>query len=163
MARSAWQRPEPGRLRVAAVVGARAVLNTRSGAIKATGDVWSWKSFRAPGRSRNARRESRRYERMLEVFAKESNWCTRGLQPDETDLSTDMQVRIMQMSRRGEWTLMRRMGRPIVDFVSDVCIGCGYWVEGCPFDIPRVGRQITSPANARSARIASAWGSCRQA
>jgi Fe-S-cluster-containing dehydrogenase component len=136
----------------------------------------------------------------FEVFAKESNWCTRGLQPDETDLSTDMQVQIMQMSRRGEWTLMRRMGRRqgqsrmvdpqgrlhalrdpgclkacpapgaivqyasgVVDFLSDACIGCGYCVEGCPFDIPRIGREITSPANARSARIASAWGSCRHA
>ncbi len=26
----------------------------------------------------------------------------------------------------------------IVDFISENCIGCGYCVKGCPFDIPRV-------------------------
>jgi formate dehydrogenase iron-sulfur subunit len=26
----------------------------------------------------------------------------------------------------------------IVDFVSDACIGCGYCIKGCPFNIPRV-------------------------
>src|SRR6267378_2269745 len=26
----------------------------------------------------------------------------------------------------------------IVDFDSDACIGCGYCVKGCPFDIPRI-------------------------
>ncbi len=26
----------------------------------------------------------------------------------------------------------------IVDFVSEHCIGCGYCVKGCPFDIPRI-------------------------
>jgi formate dehydrogenase iron-sulfur subunit len=26
----------------------------------------------------------------------------------------------------------------IVDFNSDACIGCGYCVKGCPFDIPRI-------------------------
>jgi formate dehydrogenase iron-sulfur subunit len=26
----------------------------------------------------------------------------------------------------------------IVDFISEHCIGCGYCVKGCPFDIPRV-------------------------
>ena len=25
----------------------------------------------------------------------------------------------------------------IVDFISENCIGCGYCVKGCPFDIPR--------------------------
>ncbi|MCW5582247.1 MAG: 4Fe-4S binding protein, partial [Luteimonas sp.] len=28
----------------------------------------------------------------------------------------------------------------IVDFISDNCIGCGYCVAGCPFDIPRISR-----------------------
>jgi len=28
----------------------------------------------------------------------------------------------------------------IVDFVSDACIGCGYCVKGCPFNIPRVSQ-----------------------
>jgi formate dehydrogenase iron-sulfur subunit len=26
----------------------------------------------------------------------------------------------------------------IVDFISENCIGCGYCVKGCPFDIPRI-------------------------
>ncbi|MDO5632314.1 MAG: formate dehydrogenase subunit beta [Paracoccus sp. (in: a-proteobacteria)] len=28
----------------------------------------------------------------------------------------------------------------IVDFISDNCIGCGYCVAGCPFDIPRISQ-----------------------
>ena len=29
----------------------------------------------------------------------------------------------------------------IVDFISENCIGCGYCVQGCPFDIPRISRK----------------------
>jgi formate dehydrogenase iron-sulfur subunit len=29
----------------------------------------------------------------------------------------------------------------IVDFISENCIGCGYCVAGCPFDIPRISRK----------------------
>ncbi|MBS0562902.1 MAG: 4Fe-4S dicluster domain-containing protein, partial [Proteobacteria bacterium] len=29
-------------------------------------------------------------------------------------------------------------GNGIVDFISENCIGCGYCVKGCPFNIPRV-------------------------
>lgn len=28
----------------------------------------------------------------------------------------------------------------IVDFISDNCIGCGYCVKGCPFNIPRISQ-----------------------
>ncbi|WNL44206.1 formate dehydrogenase subunit beta [Dyella sp. BiH032] len=28
----------------------------------------------------------------------------------------------------------------IVDFISDKCIGCGYCVKGCPFNIPRISK-----------------------
>ena len=29
----------------------------------------------------------------------------------------------------------------IVDFVSENCIGCGYCITGCPFDIPRISKK----------------------
>jgi formate dehydrogenase iron-sulfur subunit len=29
----------------------------------------------------------------------------------------------------------------IVDFVSENCIGCGYCIKGCPFDIPRISKK----------------------
>ena len=29
----------------------------------------------------------------------------------------------------------------IVDFISENCIGCGYCVSGCPFDIPRISQK----------------------
>ena len=28
----------------------------------------------------------------------------------------------------------------IVDFVQENCIGCGYCVKGCPFNIPRISQ-----------------------
>src|SRR5579863_8862194 len=28
----------------------------------------------------------------------------------------------------------------IVDFISENCIGCGYCIKGCPFDIPRISK-----------------------
>lgn len=29
----------------------------------------------------------------------------------------------------------------IVDFISENCIGCGYCVKGCPFNIPRTSQK----------------------
>ncbi|WP_308410278.1 4Fe-4S binding protein, partial [Vibrio vulnificus] len=29
----------------------------------------------------------------------------------------------------------------IVDFNQDKCIGCGYCITGCPFDIPRISQK----------------------
>lgn len=31
-------------------------------------------------------------------------------------------------------------GNGIVDFVQENCIGCGYCITGCPFDVPRLSR-----------------------
>ena len=28
----------------------------------------------------------------------------------------------------------------IVDFIHENCIGCGYCIKGCPFNIPRVSK-----------------------
>jgi formate dehydrogenase iron-sulfur subunit len=27
-----------------------------------------------------------------------------------------------------------------VGFISEDCIGCGYWVKGCPFNIPPISQ-----------------------
>jgi formate dehydrogenase iron-sulfur subunit len=43
----------------------------------------------------------------------------------------------------------------IVDFVHENCIGCGYCIKGCPFNIPRISRSITRPTSARSVPTAS--------
>ena len=40
----------------------------------------------------------------------------------------------------------------IVDFIRENCIGCGYCVKGCPFNIPRISQAITRPTSARCAR-----------
>jgi formate dehydrogenase iron-sulfur subunit len=44
----------------------------------------------------------------------------------------------------------------IVDFISEHCIGCGYCVTGCPFNVPRISRRTTRPTSARCAP--TAWG-----
>ena len=33
-----------------------------------------------------------------------------------------------------------KYGNGIVDFISENCIGCGYCVKGCPFNIPRISQ-----------------------
>ncbi|SDD79984.1 formate dehydrogenase iron-sulfur subunit [Paracoccus isoporae] len=48
----------------------------------------------------------------------------------------------------------------IVDFVSDKCIGCGYCISGCPFDIPRMSptRNVVSKCTLCSDRVAVGQG-----
>ena len=51
----------------------------------------------------------------------------------------------------------------IVDFISENCIGCGYCVKGCPFNIPRISRSIISRTSVPCARTASQLGWSRLA
>jgi formate dehydrogenase iron-sulfur subunit len=39
------------------------------------------------------------------------------------------------------WRAFREYGNGIVDFISSNCIGCGYCVAGCPFNIPRISKK----------------------
>jgi len=48
----------------------------------------------------------------------------------------------------------------IVDFISDNCIGCGYCVAGCPFDIPRISKKtfVSTKCTLCSDRVAVGQG-----
>ena len=48
----------------------------------------------------------------------------------------------------------------IVDFISDNCIGCGYCVAGCPFDIPRISKKthVSKKCTLCSDRVAVGQG-----
>lgn len=48
----------------------------------------------------------------------------------------------------------------IVDFISENCIGCGYCVTGCPFDIPRISRtaHVSKKCTLCSDRVAVGQG-----
>ena len=48
----------------------------------------------------------------------------------------------------------------IVDFISDNCIGCGYCVTGCPFDIPRISKtaHVAKKCTLCSDRVAMGQG-----
>ncbi|WBU65413.1 formate dehydrogenase subunit beta [Paracoccus aerodenitrificans] len=48
----------------------------------------------------------------------------------------------------------------IVDFIHDKCIGCGYCIQGCPFDIPRMSptRHVVSKCTLCSDRVAVGQG-----
>ncbi len=48
----------------------------------------------------------------------------------------------------------------IVDFISDNCIGCGYCVAGCPFDIPRISQKshVSKKCTLCSDRVAVGQG-----
>lgn len=48
----------------------------------------------------------------------------------------------------------------IVDFISENCIGCGYCVKGCPFDIPRIHKtaHVATKCTLCSDRVAVGQG-----
>ena len=46
----------------------------------------------------------------------------------------------------------------IVDFQQDQCIGCGYCITGCPFDVPKFHTKTSASTSARCA-----WIACRSA
>ncbi len=48
----------------------------------------------------------------------------------------------------------------IVDFISENCIGCGYCISGCPFDIPRLSptQHVVSKCTLCSDRVAVGQG-----
>ncbi len=48
----------------------------------------------------------------------------------------------------------------IVDFISDNCIGCGYCVSGCPFNIPRISKtaHVSKKCTLCSDRVAVGQG-----
>ncbi len=48
----------------------------------------------------------------------------------------------------------------VVDFISDNCIGCGYCVKGCPFNIPRISKtaHVSKKCTLCSDRIAVGQG-----
>lgn len=48
----------------------------------------------------------------------------------------------------------------IVDFISDNCIGCGYCISGCPFDIPRLSptQHVVKKCTLCSDRVAVGQG-----
>jgi Fe-S-cluster-containing dehydrogenase component len=45
----------------------------------------------------------------------------------------------------------------IVDFQQDQCIGCGYCITGCPFDVPKIHTRTKRSTSARCAWTASPW------
>jgi formate dehydrogenase iron-sulfur subunit len=56
----------------------------------------------------------------------------------------------------------------IVDFISENCIGCGYCIAGCPFNIPRISKKdnkaykCTLPDRSAAVRLQGGHGGARR-
>ena len=75
------------------------------------------------------------------------NAFCRSAAPRRLDGVADPQGRLHALRGSG---LLESLSRPgaivkyangIVDFISENCIGCGYCIAGCPFDIPRISKK----------------------
>jgi formate dehydrogenase iron-sulfur subunit len=51
----------------------------------------------------------------------------------------------------------------IVDFHQENCIGCGYCVTGCPFNVPRISKKDNKAYKCTCARTAWRWARSRPA
>ncbi len=109
---------------------------------------------RLPGVERPARRGGHQY-RLLRQSARSDGEIVDGdavLRGEEEDGNLEWLIRKDGCMHCADPGCLKACPAPgaivqyangIVDFVAENCIGCGYCVKGCPFNIPRISRSIT--------------------